>query len=457
MKLTVFPSANGDCLLLTSKDGRHVLIDGGMPSSYRRYVGPRLETMARDGHSLDAVYVSHTDDDHITGILELTEDAYHWKIFDAHLDGVPDDGESDAGDGFLRPRDRSRPPAIDRFWYNAFAAVVPEESGAIEAALIQTATALAAASGSAELRAAALANRELVASIRSGIKLSHRLQNPHLGYRVNPEFGGELMQIDPDHPQAPEPLAVGSMRFHLIGPFKEDLDTFAQEWREWVAANEAAIRDIEEEWERDERDLTPSEFERLQRTLVARATGLGRRGKVSAPNLASLMFLVEEAGRTILLTGDGHGQDILRGLEQQGRLHDDGGIHVDVLKVQHHGSEHNLDEEFCRRVTANHYVFCGNGAHHNPDLRVLEAIVDSRIGPSHHRSPNPRAKNQFRFWFNNSSTFDDEINADNKGHMAQIEDDVKTYIAQSGEKMYASFITDPRWEKKQRLDVSVGG
>jgi hypothetical protein len=42
-------------------------------------------------------------------------------------------------------------------------------------------------------------------------------------------------------------------------------------------------------------------------------------------------------------------------------------------------------------------VFCANGEHGNPDLRVLEAIVDSRIGPAHSRSENPQAKNRFRF------------------------------------------------------------
>lgn len=450
MKLTVFPADKGDCLLLTSEDGRHVLVDGGMPGSYRRYAAPRLAALAKAGQPLDAVYVSHTDDDHITGILALTEDAFHWAIFDAHLGDAPDDGVSDAPDGFKRPRGRLRPPAIGRFWYNAFAAALPDD-GSSEAALIQAATALAAVGGSAELRAAALANRDLAASIKSGVMLRQRLANRHLGYRVNPEAGSGLLQIDPDLPQALEPLEIGSMRFLLIGPFKEDLETFAQKWREWVAANEELVREIADEWEREP---TPNEFERLRRLLTARATGLGQRGKVTPPNLASLMFLVEENGRTILLTGDGHGADILRGLETHGRLNADGGIHVDVLKVQHHGSEHNLDEKFCQRVTANHYVFCGNGAHRNPDPRVLEAIVDSRIGPSHRRSLHPKATNRFRFWFNNSSTLGDEVNADNKGHMAKIEADVASYIAQSGGKMTASFITNPR---KPRLEISVGG
>jgi len=457
MKLTVFPSDKGDCLLLTSHDGHHVLIDGGMAGSYRRHVAPRLEALGTDGQNLDVVYVSHTDRDHIGGILALTEDAFLWKVFATHLGATPDDGQSDAPDGFRRPRDRARPPAIDKFWYNAFSAALPDANGDFEATLVRVATALAAASGSDVMREAALANRELVASVGDGIQLNNRLDTRQLGYPVNPEFGGDLMQIESDGAEVPAPLPIGSMQFHLIGPFREDLENFAQYWQDWIEKNAAEMKRLEEERRGDERDLLPNEFERLRGSLNALATRLGDRGEVTPPNLASLMFFVEEDGRSILLTGDGHGQDILRGLERQGKLDADGGIHVDVLKVQHHGSENNLDEEFCRRVTANNYVFCANGAHENPDLRALEAIVDSRIGPTHSRSKNPQTKNQFRFWFNSSSTFVDQTNDESRGHMAQIEADIASYINQSGDQMSAAFISDDRWRSKKRLELSVGG
>jgi hypothetical protein len=33
MKLTVFQAAQGDCLLITGQDGKHILADGGMKGS----------------------------------------------------------------------------------------------------------------------------------------------------------------------------------------------------------------------------------------------------------------------------------------------------------------------------------------------------------------------------------------------------------------------------------------
>ena len=112
----------------------------------------------------------------------------------------------------------------------------------------------------------------------------------------------------------------------------------------------------------------------------------------------------------MLLTGDGHATDILNGLERAGRLDAQTGIHVDVLKVQHHGSEFNLTPKFCRRVTADHYVFCANGADENPDLRVLDAIFDARL--------TARAGDPYKLWFNSSPT--SAPKGDRRAHMAKV-------------------------------------
>jgi hypothetical protein len=55
-----------------------------------------------------------------------------------------------------------------------------------------------------------------------------------------------------------------------------------------------------------------------------------------------------------------------------------GSFHVDVLKVQHHGSDRNVTPEFFTRVTADHYVFSGNGQHGNPERNTLQMLADAR-------------------------------------------------------------------------------
>ena len=50
-----------------------------------------------------------------------------------------------------------------------------------------------------------------------------------------------------------------------------------------------------------------------------------------------------------------------------GVLRTGGTMHVDLLKVPHHGSANNLDDDFFERITADHYVFSGDGEHGNPE------------------------------------------------------------------------------------------
>lgn len=186
--------------------------------------------------------------------------------------------------------------------------------------------------------------------------------------------------------------------------------------------------------------LSPATAIRLKAPKV-----LGKRKDVTVPNLALLMFLVEEKSangktKTLLLTGDGHHEDIIEGLKHQKKIKADEPLFVDVLKVQHHGSEHNLNREFCKRVIAEHYIFCGNGGHKNPDLDVVGAIIDSRLSDKH-RGNHPQVGEPFKLSFNSSSS-NEETARENAEHMKKIEDLVKTAAAKSNGKLKFFFLKD---------------
>ena len=63
----------------------------------------------------------------------------------------------------------------------------------------------------------------------------------------------------------------------------------------------------------------------------------------SVYNLSSIVVLVESQGKRLLLTGDGRGDHTLAGLEAAGLLDGEGRIDVDVLKLPHHGSVRNVE------------------------------------------------------------------------------------------------------------------
>ena len=54
--------------------------------------------------------------------------------------------------------------------------------------------------------------------------------------------------------------------------------------------------------------------------------------------------------------------------------------HVDLLKVQHHGSNHSTTQEFFARVTADRYIISGNGRYGIPHGDALEWLSAARRG-----------------------------------------------------------------------------
>lgn len=433
MNLTVFKADQGDCLLLTSRDGRNLLVDGGMPAAYRQHVAPNLSALARAGQELDLVYVSHTDRDHIGGILNLMDDTLAWRVYDYQV--------RSGNTGFPRPA-ASRPPKVKAMWYNAFKDQVEDNQGAIEEQLVANLRfanlnpRILDPELSDEFAAAAESVGELVTSVRDGVLLAGRVGPRQLNIPLNAEFGGRLAFVDEEPPCFP----LGSMNLSIIGPFRRDLEKVRDQWNKWLKENQEVVEQIRAGQAGELEGISPEELQAAEAMLdegqqvlsfiLALATELGRRNLVTPPNLASLMLLAEEEGKSVLLTGDGHSDEVITGLDRLGRLDDQGRLHVDVLKFPHHGSEHNVREEFLRDVTADHYVFCANGAHHNPDLAVLEALIDRRLAEE--------ARRPFKLWFNSSSLLADRPAY--QDHMRKVEELVTRRAARSRGRLKYRFL-----------------
>ncbi|MEJ2709010.1 MAG: MBL fold metallo-hydrolase [Anaerolineales bacterium] len=429
MKLTVFQADKGDCLLITGQDGKHILADGGMKGSYQDYVRPAMGGLSAAGEEIDLVYLSHIDRDHIGGVLQLMDDAVDWRVYDY---------QTSLGNSSFRKPKFLRPPHMKTIWHNNFKDQVQDNSGAIETQLAANSRLLnmnTLLTGEKKMALAEMAENysQLTYSVKDGLELSQRVGKNQLGIPVNPQFNGGLIYAD----EAPPSISIGGMDLYVIGPFKEDLEKLRQEWNDWLKANQDIVAEVRAEAKQDAEDLPMmDEGQWVLSSMLTLAAKLGDRDKVTTPNLASVMLLVEETGKTVLMTGDGHWEDILKGLDRQHRFDSQDRLHVDVLKVQHHGSEHNIHEDFCKRVTADHYIFCGNGAHENPNLDVLQMMIDTRLSlPANH----PQAGKKFKFWFNSSVNY--AGTEDREKHMQAVKDLVDEAARKSGRKLHYRFLT----------------
>lgn len=419
MKLRVFPSQKGDSLLLTSDDGKHILIDGGMKASYIKYVEPALQRIRAAGGVLDVVYVSHIDEDHIAGVLQLLDDTMAWRVYRY---------QQRNGSKASQPP-RGEPPEIKNVWHNAFTDVIKDNAGSIQQMLAATATALSASTDPERLTWADT-NRNLAQSVSQAIGVSRRIATDQLNLPLNKQFGGKLALV-----RGKEVVKIGNLEFRVIGPFKVDLEKLLEEWNNWLRAHQEAVRKLRRKAIADGRSVGNT-FAELLDPLALQAEALGDRNKVTPPNLASLMFHVSDGAASMLLTGDGHSKDILAGLKHHGLLNTKGVTHFNLLKVQHHGSEFNIDKEFCSLVTADHYVFCGNGEHQNPDPRVVELLVKSRLGMSD--------KRVFKVWFNCASTVVGK--RENQAHMKGLEALMAELSAPTNGRVQSYFLDGPELE-----------
>lgn len=422
MKLTVFKSDDGDCLLLTGADGKNLLVDGGRQSSYREFVAPALGEMAKKGQVLDMVCISHTDSDHVEGILQLMSDSADWIVKDFQ--------ESRGNFTFKTPKS-PRPPKILSFWHNSFKDSLSANDRPIESQLVARFQSSLSSCASMLLSVPQYADMaryyaKLATSFKESQQIGALVGPKNLRIPVNAEYGGKTVLA----PDAPQCIPLGGMDLYVIGPFSKDLEKLRKKWNKWLEELKKKEAEIQKQDAEEAEALPLSEGQRVLSMNRNLAMALGSRSLVTVPNLASIMLLVEEGGKRILLTGDGHARDILKGLKAQGKLDAHDHIQVDVLKMQHHGAEHNINADFCRKVTARDYIFCANGASRNPNIEVLETLVHERNAVG----------TPYKLWFTNTAAA--VTTEKNRDQMVKVEEKVHELAASSGGLMTFEFLSD---------------
>ena len=407
MTLRVYHAGDGDCLLITDATGtRTMLVDGGRTGTFKDFKRDDL-TM----NDIDVICVSHIDNDHISGILQLLDDEVAWRRHDF----LTDVGEPSHEPG------APRPPKIKEIWHNAlFELVGADLVLPIENALATSSQILRKRG----LEDQALSCENIALGERAGLELARRVSPEQLDIELNKAANGGLLTREEARGRRFE-----RMRVKVIGPSQADIDRLRVVWKKWIEDNPTALDELREGFREDEAFLgaaTPG-------TSIAADLGDGA-SSITAPNLASIMLVLEEHDESILLTGDGGADEIIAGMEAENELRKNRSRHVTVFKIPHHGALANMTEELARRVTADHYVFCGNGAHHNPELELLERLTQIRL---HEAGPD----RPFTFWFSSASNTPGLTDKRQK-HMKRVETLMDELEQDSGGRLTTRFMTD---------------
>lgn len=319
---------HGDCLLLhvgSAAKPLTILIDGGPSQVWNGSLKPRLTTLAahRPGgaFAIELAMVSHIDDDHIRGLCDFTDD---WR------DAVTDHA--------------TWPFPIKQLWFNSFERIAGGDPHAVQASILASAGTDGFAAIAAEIdpdshdQADAL---KILASVGQGSTLRNNAKTIKLP--VNTGFAGGLVTSGAG---PSDPFKMGDLELHVVGPLKQQIDDLRDEFAKELPKGPAAA-------------------------LQAYTDD-------SVPNLSSIVVLARYQGKTILLTGDARGDYIIDGLKAANLLDAAGKLHLDILKMPHHGSDRDVADDFFKTITADHYIASASGAYENPDRPTLEMIAKSR-------------------------------------------------------------------------------
>jgi len=270
--------------------------------------------------------VSHIDADHITGLVDMFKELAETKA------------------------DEQTPPyKIVSLWHNSFESLARRSPAPTESSIV-------ASSLEGEVpRDLDPSVEAVVASVKQG--------NDLRGYagkvtKINKDFDGKLIQASATGKTVVD--IDDDLTFTILGPHELELNNLENSWKESKKSGSAEAESVAADY--------------LNRTV---------------PNLSSIVVLAEgsdenDTRRRMLLTGDAGGDLILQGLKAAGLLDANEKLHVDLLKVQHHGSNHSVTEDFFRKVTADVYVISGNGKHGIPHPKTLTWLSSARSGQPIH-------------------------------------------------------------------------
>jgi beta-lactamase superfamily II metal-dependent hydrolase len=419
MHLTIFQSGKGDCLLLTdTRDQTRILVDGGMPDAYSEHVAAGISALrAKKKKDIDLVYVSHIDQDHIGGVLQMLDDEVLWRVHEHQV--------KNGNRRHKAPR-APRPPRIGALWHNGFRAQLPKKAEPIEETLAAMAPVLSGAELDS-LRDIGRAQAGLVSSVGEAIRVSRRIGKGQLDIPLNKQAKGKLMM----RRKGQKPIKLGPFDITILAPSAKQLEDLRVEWKDWLdkATSKRFLNTLRTQSRANEKALGAADFEQLFAVMQLQAEAFGDPESITPPNLASLMLLVEEGPQSILLTGDGRWDHLVEGLQETGHLTGAQPLKVDILKVPHHGSRNNVvDTDLLDRVIASHYIFCGDGHHGNPAVDVVELMAKRRL----------KAPGRFKFWFNCSGAV--VTDRSDAAQMRAVERKVRTLARSSKGRMTFKFL-----------------
>lgn len=352
--IKMFPAGAGDCLLIDFiKENYCILIDGGYADTYHKYLKKYLTGLAMQGKRINLLIISHIDSDHIGGIQALLEE-----------NGL---AESPSIIG------------VDEVWYNAFFHVNREKvhEGNIPYTIREF------LSQSLTIHNGFKRDGRFDISVNQGNTVAGLLKER--GYNWNSMWDGKAVCVK----DGGEKYLTDKIKCTLVSPGEKELNELAKFWisklksniKKFIVCDNVLYSEAFECYymhnEQDQDDVIRKDiaFDNVEKEKGIDWTKWvdAWSGQIdnSVTNRSSIAFLLEYEGIKLLFPGDCPIQLIPEKLPKV----------IDIVKLPHHGSEKNMNNEFINNTEVSYYLLSTDGQQHgHPSKQVVANILYSAPG-----------------------------------------------------------------------------
>ena len=352
IEIEVLPANEGDCILITiENEDMHILIDGGTAETYRNYLRSRLIQLRNEGKKIDLLIVTHIDNDHIGGIIEL-----------------------------LKENGTNTNPkiiGIDNIWHNSYRHLQFEKNQTL---------------GKAEknILYKIIDNGEVSSNYNSGNNSAiSAIQGTTLaglifqgGYHWNEQFDEQAVMNNGIYYQFGKECFVT-----VLKPNISDLEKLGSKWKRdlqkskysFTFSKDKLFDDAFEYYCRymptdvngnnetisySDRNTQEMTIEEISREPV--------RADNSVTNRSSISVIIKYKNKKLLFLADNIADGVLECLPPEDRWYS-------LVKLPHHGSVNNISENFIECIESDTYVVSTNSEKYDhPDIETLAKIACKR-------------------------------------------------------------------------------
>ncbi|MGA6226135.1 ComEC/Rec2 family competence protein [Streptomyces umbrinus] len=198
-----------------------------------------------------------------------------------------------------------------------------------------------------------------------GAQDGEKLTNALLEQKVpwNDAFGGRSVEVGRELAWFDDGSTMD-----VLSPDRRQLEKLAPAW-----TAECARHGLIPGRDPEENAPVPG-FEHFGGVNVDRLAASVFKPDTSKTNVSSIGLLFEFEDKRVVLTGDADDRRLVASIRPRAEA-EGGRMHVDLLKVAHHGSDHNLSNELLDLIDCDRYLISTSGARHDHPNEIAIARI----------------------------------------------------------------------------------